>query len=134
MFGIDMLFKAIGLDDAAIAELRAMLDPARIRAVLTSARGEFDAIKLQLDRIEARIDQLASRTALAEIVAHGGQVMHPNFQEHMDRSLMDAAERGEVAYTVWPALQETGENDGCNSGTILPGATGTNGSDHASGS
>lgn len=97
---LEMLFKALGLDDAAVAELKSLLDPAKINAAIAAAKLEYAARVEQLDRIERAIEDLKTRQGMAELVAHGATAMHPNFQKNLDDQLTAAAERGEIAFVV----------------------------------
>jgi hypothetical protein len=100
MFGIEMLLKAIGMDDAAIAELRALIDPAHLKTQIQAARDEYAKVRADLDEIKSLLRDLRAHQGLTEIVAHGGQVLHPNFQKNLDDQLQDAAERGDVAFVI----------------------------------
>jgi hypothetical protein len=100
MFGIEMLFKAIGLDDAALADLRAMIDPAHLKTQIQAARDEYAKVRADLDEIKSLLRDLRAHQGLTEIVAHGGQVLHPNFQKNLDDALIAGAERGDVAFVI----------------------------------
>jgi hypothetical protein len=94
MLGIDMIFKAIGMDDAAIAELKTLLDPAKLKVALKLAQDRWEALETDVREMRAELaelrlvqEEIRNRTMMSELVSHGAQVLHPNFQRHLDKQL-----------------------------------------------
>lgn len=92
MFGMEMLFKAIGLDDAAIAELRGMLDPEKLKAGIGAANARLQRLEANVDLILSKIDALESRSIMTEMAAQGGQFMHPNVEKTLNDALLQMAD------------------------------------------
>ena len=91
MLGADMLFRAIGLNDEAAAEIKALLDPAKIKATFAQVGAEFRAIRKdaadtleELRRVHARLDAIEQRACNAELIAQGGAVAHPRLAHEMN--------------------------------------------------
>lgn len=91
MFGIEMIFKAMGFDDAAIAELRALLDPVKIKALFAVASQRWEKLEKDVQETRAMIEALQARQGMSEIIAHGGQVLHPNFEKALNDQLLNGA-------------------------------------------
>lgn len=107
MFGIKILFDALGVSEAQQAELRALLDPTKVKAALAEvAAWKRDMEKLIRETHEAmadlqsRFDQLEHDVFQARQAAQGGTVQTPQQERALDAVLLQAAAEGKITYTI----------------------------------